>query len=184
MTDRYCDNTLCEWPAVKEVPISVERPSDGTRHFCASCEEAYSIGVQHGTITERYSGEAVAILREFVSDVEASGVRVDDPGYDEKEHDWPDLIVTYRKAKAIIARANGERAPGEPVALDPAEARKRAYVAAPFHCPYCGSEDIQAGEMGTPEGRQVWQAVECLDCGRHWDDEYTLTGIEEESEES
>jgi hypothetical protein len=36
-----------------------------------------------------------AVLAEFVTDVEMAGV-------DEVEREWPDLIVTYRKAKALL----------------------------------------------------------------------------------
>lgn len=47
----YCDNTLCEWEAVKTVPVSLEKPGDSKRRLCASCEEAYSMGAQHGRMT-------------------------------------------------------------------------------------------------------------------------------------
>jgi len=47
----FCENQLCENPAFKQVRVSVRRPSDQARTLCASCEEVYSWGVQHGTIT-------------------------------------------------------------------------------------------------------------------------------------
>ena len=47
----YCENERCENPGYKEVAVSVKKPGDEKRTLCASCEEAYSIGVQHGTIT-------------------------------------------------------------------------------------------------------------------------------------
>ena len=43
-----CDNPRCDNPTGSRVPVSVERPSDQTRALCASCEEAYTWGVQHG----------------------------------------------------------------------------------------------------------------------------------------
>jgi len=46
----YCQNPLCETKAVKDVPVSVERPSDQERSLCAACEESYTWGVQHGTM--------------------------------------------------------------------------------------------------------------------------------------
>lgn len=46
----YCQNPFCENEAVKEVPVSVEKPSDQTRSLCAACEESYTWGVQHGTM--------------------------------------------------------------------------------------------------------------------------------------
>jgi len=46
--ETYCQNTFCETPAVKEVPVSVNEPSDEVRALCATCNEAYTWGVQHG----------------------------------------------------------------------------------------------------------------------------------------
>lgn len=46
--EKYCQNPLCENEAVKDVPVSVETASDQMRSLCASCEEAYTWGVQHG----------------------------------------------------------------------------------------------------------------------------------------
>ena len=48
--EKHCQNSLCENEAVKEVPVSVNKTSDETRSVCAVCEEAYSWGVQHGTM--------------------------------------------------------------------------------------------------------------------------------------
>jgi hypothetical protein len=47
----FCDNPNCENPGFKEVPVSVSKPSDQKRTLCATCEEAYSWGVQHGIIS-------------------------------------------------------------------------------------------------------------------------------------
>ena len=46
--ETYCQNPLCENMAVKEVPVSVRTPADQVRSLCATCEEAYTWGVQHG----------------------------------------------------------------------------------------------------------------------------------------
>jgi len=46
--ETYCQNPLCESTAVKEVPVSVRTPADQVRALCATCEEAYTWGVQHG----------------------------------------------------------------------------------------------------------------------------------------
>lgn len=46
--ETYCQNQLCENTAVKEVPVSVRTPADQVRSLCATCEEAYTWGVQHG----------------------------------------------------------------------------------------------------------------------------------------
>jgi hypothetical protein len=47
----FCENQYCENPGAKVVPVSVSKPSDQRRTLCAPCEEAYTWGVQHGTIT-------------------------------------------------------------------------------------------------------------------------------------
>jgi len=50
---KYCQNTYCETPAVKEVPVSVHQPGDQKRSLCATCLEAYTWGVQHGRMSEK-----------------------------------------------------------------------------------------------------------------------------------
>lgn len=47
----YCENPLCENRSVKEVHVSVNKPADRTRAICATCEETYTWGVQHGKMT-------------------------------------------------------------------------------------------------------------------------------------
>jgi hypothetical protein len=47
----FCENQYCEAPGAKVVPVSVDKPSDQRRTLCVPCEEAYTWGVQHGTIT-------------------------------------------------------------------------------------------------------------------------------------
>jgi len=47
----YCENQYCESPGAKVVPVSVSKPSDQKRTLCVPCEEAYTWGVQQGTIT-------------------------------------------------------------------------------------------------------------------------------------
>ena len=46
--ETYCQNPLCQNKAVKEVRMSVDKPCDQVRALCATCEEAYAWGVQHG----------------------------------------------------------------------------------------------------------------------------------------
>jgi hypothetical protein len=52
MKTEFCDNQFCENEAVKTVPVSVRQSGDSERKFCAACYEAYTIGVQHGRISE------------------------------------------------------------------------------------------------------------------------------------
>jgi len=51
--ETYCQNSLCENTAVKEVPVSVRTSADQVRALCATCEEAYTWGVQHGSMVYR-----------------------------------------------------------------------------------------------------------------------------------
>jgi len=47
----HCENPLCESRSVKEVPVSVRKHGDQVRALCATCEEAYTWGVQHGKMS-------------------------------------------------------------------------------------------------------------------------------------
>lgn len=58
----------------------------------------------------------------------------------------------------------------------------KAYLENDCDCLYCGSPNIAVGSLEFPEQR-ILQPVECRDCGRHWIDVYTLTGIIEEEED-
>ncbi len=51
--EKYCENGSCQNEAIKEVPVSVRKPSDQKRAICAACEESYSWGVQHGQMSQR-----------------------------------------------------------------------------------------------------------------------------------
>jgi len=63
-------------------------------------------GEEHEVSDSRYlkyteAGNAFACLEEFVGDLEAVGIET-------AREEWPDLVTTYEKAKAIIVRAKGE----------------------------------------------------------------------------
>jgi len=51
--DSSCQNDPCKNQAVKQVPVSINKPSDGKRALCNTCEQAYRWGVQHGRMTAR-----------------------------------------------------------------------------------------------------------------------------------
>ena len=46
----YCENQYCEFEAVKRVTVSTEKAGDSKRWLCTACEEAFTWGVQHGTM--------------------------------------------------------------------------------------------------------------------------------------
>jgi hypothetical protein len=62
----FCENQYCDSPGAKVVPVSVARPSDQKRTLCIPCEEAYTWGVQHGTITSEVSSE-IPLVSKFLS---------------------------------------------------------------------------------------------------------------------
>jgi hypothetical protein len=52
--------------------------------------------------------DMLSCLKEFVGDVEAAGLDV-------VWTDWPDIVVTYRKAKEILARATNQQVLPDPI---------------------------------------------------------------------
>ena len=53
-----------------------------------------------------------------------------------------------------------------------------AYVAAPQHCPYCRSGEIQSSDIDWNEPLTL--KIECLDCGRTWREVLKCVDIEED----
>ena len=47
------------------------------------------------------------------------------------------------------------------------------------HCPFCGSENIEGSGHNELDGDNCWNEVECSNCGKRWNDIYTLTGYGE-----
>lgn len=45
-------------------------------------------------------------------------------------------------------------------------------------CPYCESNDIEAGHMEWTSSGSAFQEVNCNDCGKEWKDLYNLTSVE------
>ena len=60
----YCENPLCENEATKRVFVSQEKAGDGRRWLCAACEEAFTWGVQHGSMATRETYEREVKARE------------------------------------------------------------------------------------------------------------------------
>jgi transcription elongation factor Elf1 len=51
------------------------------------------------------------------------------------------------------------------------------YLKNPYHCPFCGSEDITALPLSGEDN--VLGVVVCNDCGKNWEDEYKVVGVSE-----
>ncbi len=86
----YCQNTLCENEAVKEVPVSMEGPSDGVRALCATCAEVYTWGVQHGKMTSDDSAvKARGAIEQVLEGLDVGG---------EQSRQFAEEIKTLREA--------------------------------------------------------------------------------------
>lgn len=46
------------------------------------------------------------------------------------------------------------------------------------HCQYCKSNQIEGAGGYDADGNTIAHEITCLDCGKHWHDIYTLTGIQ------
>jgi len=56
----------------------------------------------------------------------------------------------------------------------------KQYPKSQNNCPFCDSNNLDGGEWDA-EGTMSWQRIECIDCGKKWDDIYTLQGYEEDN---
>lgn len=61
----FCQNEFCDNPGAKEVSVSANRASDQVRTLCVTCEEVFTWGVQHGTITA-HDSHALPHLERFL----------------------------------------------------------------------------------------------------------------------
>lgn len=50
-------------------------------------------------------------------------------------------------------------------------------------CPYCGSYNLSGDHVQVDAG-SAWQDVTCGDCGKEWQDTYTLTGYADTNKQS
>jgi hypothetical protein len=75
--EAHCQNPLCQNEAVKEVSVSIRKPSDQKRSLCAACEEVYTWGVQQGSMSSRRKKVWVLAIadRGIVVHGQASGSR-------------------------------------------------------------------------------------------------------------
>lgn len=56
--------------------------------------------------------------------------------------------------------------------------QKKNYIADPWICPFCGSQNIEADMAPVVELNQTSQKICCDDCGAAWTDIYTMTDVE------
>ena len=58
-----------------------------------------------------------------------------------------------------------------------AEAQEEYVKSGGFRCPYCGSTDIAGTGLSDSDADWHSKEIECEDCGKMWDDIYTLSSI-------
>lgn len=58
---------------------------------------------------------------------------------------------------------------------------KREYLKSPVHCPFCGSENLEASGLEVDDWDEYLAHfhVQCLSCKKAWRDEYKLVDVEE-----
>ena len=84
---KYCENYICDCDAVKTVPVSEAKYGDATRDFCAACDEAYTIGVQHGKFRFAETKEMLKRIQGTIAT---------------RKHDERCIIEVYEAVKALI----------------------------------------------------------------------------------
>jgi transcription elongation factor Elf1 len=59
------------------------------------------------------------------------------------------------------------------------EEQKNKYLASPYICPYCGSDELTLGKV-TADVNRTLQSVSCRQCKKRWTSIYELSRIEED----
>ncbi len=59
------------------------------------------------------------------------------------------------------------------------EEQKTKYLASPYLCPYCGSDQLSLGKV-TADVNRTLQSISCRQCKKRWTSIYELTRIEED----
>jgi transcription elongation factor Elf1 len=59
------------------------------------------------------------------------------------------------------------------------EEQKTKYLASPYLCPYCGSDDLSLGKV-TADVNRTLQSISCRLCKKRWTSIHELSRIEED----
>ncbi len=57
--------------------------------------------------------------------------------------------------------------------------QKNKYLASPYICPYCGSDQLSLGKV-TVDVNRTLQSIACRQCKKRWTNIYELSRIEED----
>lgn len=49
-------------------------------------------------------------------------------------------------------------------------------------CPWCGGENIESGHLEKNDDGTIVQDIYCKDCGKCWQDVYTLTDVVDDND--
>jgi transcription elongation factor Elf1 len=59
------------------------------------------------------------------------------------------------------------------------EEQKNKYLASPYLCPYCGSDELSLGKF-TADVNRTLQSISCRQCKKRWTSIHELSRIEED----
>jgi len=186
---KYCQNSLCENEAVKEVPVSINKASDEMRSLCAVCEEAYSWGVQHGLQNAApglfilpppgEEGPKQLFRAVYLIDVCAeSSQEAARQTYEimlDPTSMRPVLHILDSEGCDTVVDLAEESSVALPVSRSDQEARMFVLAAA-TQCPKCHQENLDFASVEI-EGQSAYQEASCHDCETRFYVVYRLVGF-------
>jgi hypothetical protein len=187
---KYCQNPSCENEAVKEVPVSVAKPSDRKRALCAACHEAYTWGVKHGRMSKRglqidlparEKGPEPLYRVVYVIDVDAANVQ-DAAEYTHRIMTDPSSlppvlhVQDHRGHDTLVDLASEPPGAAVQPPSDESEQKARSFVqAGGTQCPQCQGEDLDCEKVELDE-LCAYQGVRCRRCQLRFFAVYHLVG--------
>jgi hypothetical protein len=185
-----CQNPLCENEAVIEVTVSVNTASDQMRSLCATCCEAYDLGVKHGLhmrspglqILPPPKEEGPQSLYRIVYVIDVGGRDSHEAAKQAyKMMSAPDsmrpvLHVLDADGRDTILDLAADPQMAE-TTLPRSDQDARAFVAAAAtRCPKCNSETLDFAGMNIV-GQSAYQEASCQDCDVRFYVVYRLVGF-------
>ena len=58
----------------------------------------------------------------------------------------------------------------------------KKYLSNPDTCPFCGREDITAGDSDFADIK-AWRNIRCASCKKEWTEEFTITNVQVSTED-
>ncbi len=186
---KYCENERCPNEAVTDVTVSVDRPSDQRRSLCATCQEAYGWGVQHGLAIRSPGLQILPPIREegpeslyrvvYVIDVGGQDSHAAAQTAYEMMSDpnsmYPVLHILDADGRDIIVDLADQSPTQESARTSDRDARRFVADAA-TRCPKCHQENLDFGRIEI-EGQSAFQEAVCQDCDTRFYAVYRLVGF-------